>query len=85
MADDYLELNAFSHYDEDERLDLWVSTKGGDTIVCHNSTSAVRYQGWWSVNHKIADFIDATAYIPADSVQYFNLIHRRNNAKDEDQ
>lgn len=85
MSDDYLELSALTDYYGDEDIvDLWVVMKDGDTIVCRNATSAIRYRGWWSISHKIADFIEATALITADSVQYFNLVYRKSPDSDTD-
>lgn len=75
MPDDYLELEAFSYYGDDDVLDLWAEMDDGATIVFRNATSAVRSNGWWSVNHDIANLVRATAYIPDDSVRYFNIVH----------
>ena len=88
--DDYLELEALSDYDEDEDepIALWAYDNDGNTIVLRNVSSAVRYRGWWSISHCIAEHIPAIAYIPAESIKYFDLLPRKRHdaadRKDED-
>lgn len=82
MFDDYLELPlCLEDYEDDEiSFDLWVYMKDKDNsgvVVLRNVTSAVRYQGWWSIEHKMTEWISATAKIVASDVLRFDIIEKK--------
>lgn len=82
---DYLELPLhLEDYDDDDAtrtsIDLWAHIKDSDDeriVVMRDVTSAVRYQGWWHITHKIADYIDATALIPSSELVWFDIVERQ--------
>jgi|AntAceMinimDraft_11_1070367.scaffolds.fasta_scaffold47714_2 hypothetical protein len=79
MTNDYQELNLYiQDMEEDTSVDLYVYFDHHEMYVFKDITSnPIRYQGFWSVDHKFFGDIVATAQIEDSKVKFFKVIENR--------
>lgn len=81
---DYLEIPIdYEGYDDTAR-DVWVTLHSGKNKdqrwhVLHDTQHAIRADGLWQITYKIAERINATAYIPTDEVAYISVVEKARN------
>lgn len=87
MSSDYSELPLhIEHHNDNATIDLWVTFNDTPhpTLVLKNVTSAVRYHGWWTIEHTMPAHQPATAYIEAATVRMFSAVTRAPTEKHHD-
>lgn len=76
MADILTELPLMLEYmDEGTAFDVWVVFIDRREVLLHNVTSAVRYRGWWTIDHEWLNR-RASAYFEDARISHFRVLER---------
>ena len=79
MLSDYDELPlGLEDLPEGSQAHLWVTFTGDPhaSLVLKNVTSAVHYQGWWTIEYDLVPRTRASALLQSSRVRMFSVVYR---------